>query len=125
MPGRRPGCAGSASPARTSALHAVESSPELANDAGGPPTAPSGDGAAQPSPEPKLPCAGQLPLFFSRRKALQAEARSICATCPARAACLEYALTVPEAFGHWGGIWAGTTPAERRSIRAERQAGAA
>jgi WhiB family transcriptional regulator, redox-sensing transcriptional regulator len=45
--------------------------------------------------------------------------RRICATCPAARRCLEWAL----ATGEPEGIWAGTTPGERRRIRAARRSG--
>ncbi|MEU8122477.1 WhiB family transcriptional regulator [Spirillospora sp. NPDC049024] len=44
--------------------------------------------------------------------------RRLCAACPARSRCLEWALTTGEPHG----IWAGTTPAERRRLRAARRA---
>jgi WhiB family redox-sensing transcriptional regulator len=40
-------------------------------------------------------------------------ARQICARCPVKAPCLEWALR----NGEPAGIWAGTTPAERRFLR--------
>ncbi len=67
---------------------------------------------------PKLPLAlcRDYPfpnLFFPDSKAEEARslplAQSICAGCPERKECLEYALT--EQIPH--GIWAGTTPAMR------------
>lgn len=41
------------------------------------------------------------------------EAKSICARCPVRFECLDYAMKAKEEHGVWGG----TTPAERRKIR--------
>lgn len=52
-----------------------------------------------------------FPLRY--RGAEARRARALCATCPASAACLEYALTHGE---DWG-IWGGTDPDERRAIR--------
>ena len=53
-------------------------------------------------------------------------AKRICARCPVRAPCLEYAL--PGA-GTWGaiatGTWGGTTPQERDQPRQQRKAVAA
>ena len=46
------------------------------------------------------------------------EAKAICATCPVRKACLEYALATRQEYGIWGGM----TEAERRSLRRRRQA---
>lgn len=45
-------------------------------------------------------------------------ARAVCAHCPVRTECLEYALT-----GEDSGVWAGLDPAERREVaRARRYA---
>lgn len=49
------------------------------------------------------------------------EARRICGLCPARVECLRYALDNGERHG----IWGGTTPDERRRIRAHRSRGEA
>lgn len=47
------------------------------------------------------------------RKAREAKAKAVCRDCPARAACLVYALAVlPEA-----GVWAGLTADELRDVR--------
>ncbi|MEU8346509.1 WhiB family transcriptional regulator [Spirillospora sp. NPDC048832] len=43
--------------------------------------------------------------------------RRLCAACPVAGPCLEWAL----ASGEPHGIWAGTTPSERRRIRATRR----
>ena len=43
---------------------------------------------------------------------LVARAKALCATCPARAACLAAALARNEQFGIWGGL----TAAERRPL---------
>ena len=40
-------------------------------------------------------------------------AKAVCAACPARVPCLEWALAAGEAEGVWGG----TTPAERTEMR--------
>lgn len=42
-----------------------------------------------------------------------ARARAICAECPIRVECLEYALAVPERWGIWGGL----SEPERREYR--------
>ncbi|MEV4175896.1 WhiB family transcriptional regulator [Nonomuraea sp. NPDC049709] len=42
------------------------------------------------------------------------QARRICHACPVRAACLDWALRT----GEPDGVWGGTTPDERRSLRA-------
>jgi WhiB family transcriptional regulator, redox-sensing transcriptional regulator len=52
-------------------------------------------------------------MFFPATPQEEAEALALCATCPVRAQCLEYALRNKESHG----IWGGTTPEERRRIR--------
>jgi WhiB family transcriptional regulator, redox-sensing transcriptional regulator len=47
-------------------------------------------------------------------------AKGICAACPVRHACLEFAIRTRQLDGVWGGH----TPEERRSIRRRRQAAA-
>lgn len=42
-------------------------------------------------------------------------AKSICAQCPVRLSCLQYALEFNEIFGIWGGL----TPVERRRMKRE------
>jgi WhiB family redox-sensing transcriptional regulator len=42
-----------------------------------------------------------------------APARRICAGCPVKSDCLEYALETNQRFGIWGGL----TPDERRPLR--------
>ena len=49
------------------------------------------------------------------RPAIEA-AKAICATCPVREECLQWALPVPSLDG----IWGGTTPLERRRLRNPR-----
>lgn len=44
-------------------------------------------------------------------------ARRICQACPVQPACLDWALRTGEPDGMWGG----TTPAERRRLRARQQ----
>ena len=51
-----------------------------------------------------------LNLFFyeegergEQRRDTLSDAKTICASCPVRANCLEHALSVPEKFGIWGG----------------------
>lgn len=66
-----------------------------------------------------LPCRDADPeLFFPYKYNLTCqeqitEARAVCAECPVRLLCLENALANPDLDG----IWAGTTPMERRRIR--------
>lgn len=68
----------------------------------------------------KAACIGHpLHLFFpdkpDGRKAVDA-ARAICATCPVQAECLNYVMN---GTGGWQefGVWAGTSPEERRILR--------
>ena len=65
-------------------------------------------------------CRGSNPsLFFAGPNAEQAtvaRAKEICAVCPVRAECLEYALTHREEYGVWGGL----APRERDVMRRER-----
>jgi WhiB family redox-sensing transcriptional regulator len=39
-----------------------------------------------------------------QRRTRESEAKRICADCPVRRECLEYALRVRESFGIWGGL---------------------
>ena len=77
---------------------------------------PAGTGA------PDLPgaaCAAADPdLFFDPAAEREAEAKAICAGCPARRACLGWALDTRQAFG----IWGGTNEEERRAILRQRRA---
>jgi WhiB family transcriptional regulator, redox-sensing transcriptional regulator len=50
-----------------------------------------------------------------------AEAKEVCARCPVRDACLDFALSTGQAYGIWGGL----TEDERRSLRRRRQRAAA
>jgi WhiB family redox-sensing transcriptional regulator len=52
--------------------------------------------------------------IFRRRR--EREAKAICAGCPVRQPCLEWALTRPETHGIWGGL----TAEERADRRHER-----
>jgi WhiB family transcriptional regulator, redox-sensing transcriptional regulator len=55
--------------------------------------------------------------FFSDAKDLQAEAITICATCPVRDACLTFAVRTGQQYGIWGGQLQQTI---RRLIALER-----
>jgi WhiB family redox-sensing transcriptional regulator len=55
-------------------------------------------------------------LFFPDRGHSTSEARAVCADCPVRSDCLEYALESVEQQG----IWGGTSETERRTIRGAR-----
>ena len=62
-------------------------------------------------------CAGVDPeIFFPERGGSSRAARAVCAVCPVRLECLEYALNNKEQFG----IWGGTSERERRRLRKER-----
>jgi len=61
-------------------------------------------------------CRGLDPeLFYAEGGASVAKAKAVCATCPLRPKCLEWAIAREE-FGVWGG----TTARERAAIRRER-----
>ena len=55
--------------------------------------------------------------FFPKRGESAREAKGICASCPVREPCLEYALTVREKHGVWGG----RTERERRRLIRQRR----
>jgi len=58
-------------------------------------------------------------IFFPEKGQSQRAARRICAACPVREPCLEYALETSQAHG----IWGGTGEGERRRIKRQRQEG--
>ena len=64
--------------------------------------------------------------WFPDKGRTAALAKRICAACPVRVLCLEYALA---GFDAWGGIssgiWGGTTPRERANLRRMRKETAA
>jgi WhiB family transcriptional regulator, redox-sensing transcriptional regulator len=51
-------------------------------------------------------------IYFSTDPADERSALALCATCPVRDECLEYALDARERYGVWGG----TTEKERRRL---------
>jgi WhiB family redox-sensing transcriptional regulator len=51
--------------------------------------------------------------FFPEKGGSTRDAKKICASCPVRAQCLEYALKNDERFGIWGGL----SERERRKLR--------
>lgn len=64
-------------------------------------------------------CLGRVhDMFPAKHKDITyiAGARKICAACPVRDECLEYALTIPATDNH--GVWAGRTP---RQLAQEQQ----
>lgn len=70
-------------------------------------------------------CRGSDPaLFFPVGKegsdpAWAGAAKAVCARCPVREECLDYALANSERFGIWGGL----TQMERRAVKRGRRAG--
>lgn len=62
-------------------------------------------------------CAGQpASWFFPERGESTAEAKAICADCPVRVPCLEWALETNTNFG----IWGGTSEHQRKRMRARQ-----
>jgi WhiB family redox-sensing transcriptional regulator len=76
-------------------------------------------------PEPwqaRALCAQTDPeAFFPDRGGSVRAARVVCARCPVRAECLEFALEHDERFGVWGGL----SERERRRLSRQRAAGGA
>jgi len=67
-------------------------------------------------------CKGLDPdIFFPPSDDVALEAKAVCAQCPVRQHCLEYALTKREHEGVWGGA----TEKERRRILRQRRKTAA
>ncbi|MDQ3758087.1 MAG: WhiB family transcriptional regulator [Actinomycetota bacterium] len=75
----------------------------------------------------KAACRGpQAAIFFppahferkDEKEAREARAKAICATCPVRRACLDYAIRIREPHGIWGGL----NEVERKQL-ASRRAG--
>ncbi len=63
------------------------------------------------------------PNYFERREeklAREAKAKAICARCPVREPCLEYALRTRDPHGIWGGL---NELERRRLLRARELAG--
>jgi hypothetical protein len=56
-------------------------------------------------------------MFFPAQGDANTRARQMCAGCPVRVPCLDYAVDNHEEFG----IWGGTTPRERQAIRRRRR----
>ncbi|ADG88951.1 hypothetical protein TBS_12420 [Thermobispora bispora] len=67
-------------------------------------------------------CRGEdLVLFFGpdgerqpEREIRERKAKAICAQCPVRIECLDYALSRPEKYGTWGGMNEDERASERR-----------
>lgn len=52
---------------------------------------------------------------------LYARAKAVCAGCPVRSDCLEYALDMVANVDDQYGVWGGLDPAERRKLRSKRR----
>lgn len=59
---------------------------------------------------------GRISEPATERVAREMQAKQVCAACPVRDACLEYAMATPEHDGLWGGL----TAAERFRRRTAR-----
>jgi len=66
---------------------------------------------------------GLMMLFFgpdgersAEREIRERKAKAVCAVCPIRAECLDYALRHPARHGIWGGLNAEELAAERRGL---------
>ena len=57
-------------------------------------------------------------LFFPERGESVQQAKQICAGCPVRLDCLEYAMAIPNCSGIWGGM----SGRERRELRRNQRA---
>lgn len=55
-------------------------------------------------------------LWYPTQGEVSREARAVCASCPVREECLEWALE-----NHEHGVWGGTNDRQRRKIRRERR----
>lgn len=73
-------------------------------------------------------CRGpQAAVFFppsqlerkEEREAREQRAKAICATCPVRRPCLDYALHIREPHGIWGGL----NEVERKHLMAQQRVG--
>ena len=66
-------------------------------------------------------CKGATELFYTERGESTEPAKTVCASCPVCASCLDFALSHNEQFGVWGG----TSEKQRRRLRAQRRRTAA
>lgn len=64
-------------------------------------------------------CAGANTDLWFPEDASRLEAQAICAECPVRRECLDYAIDAGENYG----IWGGETERSRRLIRKRRREG--
>ena len=73
---------------------------------------------ARPAWQQHGACRGLDPnLFFPERGESVKEAKAVCARCPVRAECLQYALDNYKNVGIWGGL----SERERRRLRRQRR----
>jgi WhiB family redox-sensing transcriptional regulator len=64
-------------------------------------------------------CAGAGPdMFFQLKGGSNLPAKAVCATCPVRQECLDYAVGQPEQWGVWGGMDRNERRAYARTRRA-------
>jgi hypothetical protein len=77
-------------------------------------------------PYGELPCSNYPDAFFYDEDAAVAgfkhqykTAKKLCAGCPIRLECLEYALAADEEYGVWGGL----SPVERRRLKQKNRKG--
>lgn len=69
---------------------------------------------ARPDWHTEAACRGLNPdLFYGETSDHATDAKAVCATCPVRQECLDYALSNGEYYGIWGGM----SERERRSMR--------
>lgn len=61
-------------------------------------------------------------LFFPERGVDASEAKKVCATCPVKDECLDYALRTCQKIGIWGGTSEFERRAMRKEVRSERAA---
>lgn len=74
------------------------------------------DGITMPSNWAGAVCAQVDPELFFPEGGSAKDAKSLCAVCPVRIRCLQYALDHNEIYGVYGG----TSPRERRALRRQR-----
>lgn len=64
-----------------------------------------------------FPDTEKFPVYSAEYKAIVEELRAFCANCPRQQECLEDAMSSSFTVEH--GIWAGTTPSQRKKILRE------
>ena len=73
----------------------------------------------RPAWQARAACRGMNPeIFYPSRGQLLNDARAVCARCPVRDECREWALDRVERFGIWGGL----SEHDRRGLRRQRRA---